>query len=145
MKTIEGATGIFLTVKGSPPSRATLCVPNSTGEPQLNALGLSSPAWDITAELSPLQEADPLLRELRRKAAGADPHFRLRENILYRVTESGDRLVVPTSLQNALIEEYHDHVGHLGVARTLDRLASRFWFPAMQKTVKNYIRQCDNC
>lgn len=141
MKTIEGATGIFLTVKGSPPSRATLCVPYSTGNPQLNAVGImSSPAWDITAELSPLQEADPFLRELRRKAAGADPHFRLRENILYRVTTSGDRLVVPTSLQNALIEEYHDHVGHLGIARTLDRLASRFWFPAMQKTVKKYIQ-----
>lgn len=66
--------------------------------------------------------ADEKLKPLRRGAAGADPHYRLKDDLLYRVTPAGDRVVVPESLEEQLISEYHDHTGHLGIKRTLYRL-----------------------
>ena len=96
-------------------------------------------------EFRPLQEADTSLDSLRRQARGRNPKFRLREGLLYRIGPNGDRVVVPSSLVEQLIEAYHDHIGHLGVQRTLHRLAQRYWFPQMQERVADYVRVCDTC
>ncbi len=60
---------------------------------------MSAPVLDLAGELRPLQEADPTLRPLRRLAEGVDPHYRLRDGLLYRVLDVGDRVVVPTALE----------------------------------------------
>lgn len=99
-------------------------------------LGISAPALDLSAEIRPLQDADASLRPLRKLAEGSHPHYRLRDGLLYRILPEGDRVVVPSSLQNMLIEEYHDHTGHLGVGRTLGRLSARYWFPHMARKVR---------
>ena len=60
---------------------------------------MTAPVLDLAGELRPLQEADPTLRLLRRLAEGVDPHYRLQDGVLYRVLDIGDRVVVPTVLE----------------------------------------------
>ena len=76
---------------------------------------------------------------------GNDPHYRLKEDQLYRVTAEGDRVVVPEPLVEQLISEYHDHTGHLGIKRTMHCLGQRYWFPKMEKRVAKYVNLCDIC
>ena len=65
IRTIDGASGLFLTVKGEPPpGRVAPQVPADEG-PSLAALGISSPVMDLAAELRPLQMADEKLKPLR--------------------------------------------------------------------------------
>jgi len=56
--------------------------------------------------------------------------------VLHRVYQlpSGaetNQLVVPKSLRNGAIGLAHESVmaGHLGIAKTLDRLSTQFWWP----------------
>ena len=100
---------------------------------------------DLAAELRPLQKADAKLVSLRRGAAGNDPHYRLKDDLLYRVTAEGDRVVVPESLVEQLISEYHDHTGHLGIKRAMYRLGQKYWFPKMEKRIADYVNSCDTC
>ena len=145
IQTIDGATGLFLTVKGEPPLGRTTPKLPAGSRASLAALGLSAPVMDLAAELRPLQMADKQLESFRRGAAGVDPHFRLKDGLLYRITDAGDRVVVPESLVEQLISEYHDHTGHLGIKRTLHRLGQRYWFPKMEKRIANYVNECDTC
>ena len=65
IRTIDGASGLFLTVKGEPPpGRVAPQLPADEG-PSLAALGISSPVMDLAAELRPLQMADEKLKPLR--------------------------------------------------------------------------------
>ena len=66
------------------------------------------PQLDLAQDLGPAQEADPELAPLRRLAEGADPAWRLRDGVLYRVTPIGERLVVPTALRDELLRLHHD-------------------------------------
>ena len=67
-------------------------------EPLLAALGISSPVMDLAAELHPLQMADEKFKPLWQQAMGSDPHYRLKDDLLYHITAAGDRVVVPDSL-----------------------------------------------
>ncbi len=60
---------------------------------------MTAPVLDLAGELRPLQEADPTLHPLRRLAEGVDPHYRLRDGVLYQVLDIGDHVVVPTVLE----------------------------------------------
>ena len=65
IRTIDGASGLFLMVKGEPPpGRVAPQVPADEG-PSLAALGISAPVMDLAAELRPLQMANEKLKPLR--------------------------------------------------------------------------------
>ena len=89
IQTIDGATGLFLTVKGEPPLGRTTPKLPAGSRASLAALGLSAPVMDLAAELRPLQMADKQLESFRHGAAGVDPHFCLKDGLLYRVTNAG--------------------------------------------------------
>ena len=61
----------------------------------------------------------------------------------------GDRLAVPRNLEirHEIIRECHDSFsgGHLGVTKTIQRVARRFWWPHMSKTVRQYVTACPSC
>ena len=90
IQTIDGATGLFLTVKGEPPLGRTTPKLPAGSRASLAALGLSAPVMDLAAELRPLQMKDKQLESFWCGAAGVDPHFRLKDGLLYRVTDAGD-------------------------------------------------------
>ena len=55
----------------------------------------------------------------------------------------GDRIVIPSQLQNMVIESAHE--GHQGEVKTKQLLRSKVWFPQMDKMVKEKIETCIGC
>lgn len=57
------------------------------------------------------------------------------------------KICVPTEERNRVLEESHDlpTAGHLGVAKTLSRLARHYYWPGMLRDATKYVRSCDSC
>ena len=54
-----------------------------------------------------------------------------------------DRLVVPASLQERIVDIAHE--GHLGIVKTKALLREKVWFPCMDKMVENKVKACLPC
>lgn len=60
-----------------------------------------------------------------------------------------DRVAVPANqdLRKRIIAECHDcpSAGHLGYNKTLQRVARRFWWPHMSRSIYSYVTACPSC
>ncbi|UYV72039.1 hypothetical protein LAZ67_9001614 [Cordylochernes scorpioides] len=56
-------------------------------------------------------------------------------------------LVVPEKKKREIMKEYHNHMsnGHLGVARTMCRIKSKYFWPSMLKDVSEFVKTCHLC
>ena len=54
-------------------------------------------------------------------------------------------IVVPLTLTNTLLHEFHNCRGHHGCARTSNTLKRQFWWKGMQKYIKYHISNCITC
>ena len=78
---------------------------------------------------------------------------RLFRNILHTLdfndTDPGDQLKVciPRVEQANILKEEHDEptAGHLGLAKTLARLARQYYWPGMLRMAAKYVRTCASC
>lgn len=102
------------------------------------------------------QRTDTSLRSIidRLQAHPCHPTHRafvLRNGVLYRRNFRPDGpdllLVVPVHLRIDVLHQLHDEptAGHLGVARTYDRVRRRFFWPGLYRSVRRYVRSCDLC
>ena len=75
-------------------------------------------------------------------------------NLLYRkfqakVNDSTvvKQLVVPKEQRSAVLKLGNDSVlsGHMGMRRTKVKILSEFWWPGLDKDIRNYCRSCDVC
>ena len=70
-------------------------------------------------------------------------------NVLYRRRQEGPKttyqLVLPAELRDIVLTSLHDHMGHMGVDRTLDLVRSRFYWPRMAADVERKVRTCGRC
>ena len=61
----------------------------------------------------------------------------------------GDRIYIPQcqSLKLQLLNRYHDLVsaGQQGVRRTRSKLVERYFWPEMEKDIRNYVKTCITC
>ena len=58
----------------------------------------------------------------------------------------GIRVCIPTDMQEVVIRECHaDGGGHMGICTTQQRVASRFYFPNLYKTVELFVKACVIC
>ena len=75
----------------------------------------------------------------------APKYLQCRQGIWYM----HDRIAIPACkpLKLQVLRECHDcpSAGHLGVAKTLQRVAERFWWPHLTRTVHNYVVSCPSC
>lgn len=123
-------------------------------------LGALQPVGYSRRQIALLQHADKDIRSIVLGLQGfSSPDglegsnhekFVLDLGILYKKSESLGRphlLVVPSILRKELLNECHDAPsgGHHGRARTLSRLAQRYWWKGMQKSVDAYVGSCDFC
>ena len=107
-----------------------------------------------------LQDKDPNIVEIRK--AIEDPNFgnsllqrraknfKIVNNILYKksaVTHEEDKIVVPEELKFEILYSSHSEplAGHLGFAKTFDKIKSRYFWFGMQKDVEKYVRRCPDC
>lgn len=61
------------------------------------------------------------------------------EDLLLR----GDRIVIPKSLQNNVLQLAHE--GHPGMVVMKRRLRQKVWWPNMDKETEKYVKQCKEC
>ncbi|KAF0302588.1 uncharacterized protein FJT64_025314 [Amphibalanus amphitrite] len=55
----------------------------------------------------------------------------------------GERLVVPAALRERVLRNAHE--GHQGETRTKQRLRAQFWWPRLDKEVRDLLRSCEVC
>lgn len=57
------------------------------------------------------------------------------------------REVVPKNHRKELLNKYHDQPtsGHLGILKTFERLAQRFYWPKMKCDITRYVNRCSVC
>ena len=93
----------------------------------------------------------PADQHAKRTVLARAKRFALRDDALYRVVSFlGSHvylLALPPSFTRAALLISHDHplAGHLGHRRTLDRVRQRFWWPNMEKDVRDGTRACRVC
>lgn len=95
-----------------------------------------------------LQQADVSIQNTERVIRdGKLDIFRIHEGVVFYKgqNEVKWRIVVPAALQLKLINVVHEKYGHPGIFKTLCALNEHFWWKAMRKHVKMYVRCCDVC
>lgn len=73
--------------------------------------------------------------------------FFIQDNILYKSTAHGDRIVLPLSLRNTVLHQFHDSIlsGHSGKRKVLIAVAKQYWWPNRRKFIFDYISSCLKC
>lgn len=78
-------------------------------------------------------------------------NFEMRNDALYRRTiingVERHRLCLTPGLIEQVLLVCHDDVtaGHLGVARTVDKIRRRYYWPKMERQITNYVLSCVDC
>ena len=100
MRNVDGATGIFLTIKGTPPLVVISSIPESAGiQLQMASLGISGPSLDFSGEIKALQETDLILQPLQCLVEGLDPYSCLCDGALHWVLPDGNTVVLPDPIE----------------------------------------------
>uniref|UniRef100_A0A034W800 RNA-directed DNA polymerase n=1 Tax=Bactrocera dorsalis TaxID=27457 RepID=A0A034W800_BACDO len=57
------------------------------------------------------------------------------------------KLCVPKPLRIRVLQENHDipSAGHMGIRRTVARVANRYYWPGMFRDISQYVRRCESC
>lgn len=57
------------------------------------------------------------------------------------------RVVIPESVRPMILKYYHSSIvgGHLGVQKTLHKIAQQFYWPKLKESVTKFVRSCDDC
>lgn len=111
-------------------------------------------------DLLPVSKQLHLLDQLK-KAAAKDPQytswmqvdepkvFRKMGGLLWRVEGGGLQLVIPSDahIKDQLLDSGHASAsaGHMGQAKTYEKVSRRFWWPGMRKDVLSFVDHCDSC
>ena len=88
----------------------------------------------------------------------AHPEYTVKNGRLYRLilhtldfneadSSSQWKICVPRAEQGRVLKEEHDEpvAGHLGIAKTLARLARKYYWPGMLRTAAKYVRTYPSC
>jgi hypothetical protein len=113
--------------------------------------------------LAQLQRKDPIIQQWRQAYDGHDDSklpfdrqlLEVFNDILFTNSKTrnrsdpnlGRRIIAPTSIRNKIITEAHNSPlgGHMGAFKTKDRVFQQFWWPAMDKDIETFIKNCGPC
>ncbi|GFV60296.1 retrovirus-related Pol polyprotein from transposon 17.6 [Trichonephila clavipes] len=98
------------------------------------------------------QKKDPNLVKLKRLSnSSKNEEFRFIDGIICRNKFDPDGKlwlpVIPKHLRADILRHFHDAptAGHLGFAKTYDRICKRFYWPGMYQKIVRYIMHCQEC
>ena len=55
------------------------------------------------------------------------------------------QVVIPSTLKNMVLQEVHNHLGHFGTKKTLERLKARYYWPGYEQDTVQWVKQCEQC
>ena len=61
------------------------------------------------------------------------------------VVDKEDRIFLPTSLKNQVLQTFHDNWGHKNKITTLELISKNWVWPEMKLEIFNYVESCDVC
>ncbi|XP_068200695.1 uncharacterized protein [Palaemon carinicauda] len=85
------------------------------------------------------------------------PRFVVYEGLLYRLgrpltrpalsASGNEQMVVPTKYRETVLSLAHNDpfAGHIGIGKTFQKVAKRFWWLGMKSSVKKYVAICETC
>ncbi|UYV68438.1 hypothetical protein LAZ67_5004313, partial [Cordylochernes scorpioides] len=137
---------------------------HKSGKKHLDADGLSrgplpETDWDEDFERLFLNqitdEEDKFIESVKKNLNGSRrsiaKNFKEEDGCLFKKNPNPEGrawlLVVPEYKKREIMKEYHNHMsnGHLGVARTMYRIKSKYLWPSMLKDVSEFVKTCHLC
>jgi hypothetical protein len=124
------------------------------------ALSMESTAEDLMAiqvmgkreELAFEQKSDPFISTIITNITSGQeypPEYTFGEQLLWYQDDKSPspRIVIPQSMIAIILDSYHNSIlaGHLGVKKTLTKIAQRYWWPSLRSDVENYVLSCHIC
>ncbi|UYV81197.1 K02A2.6-like, partial [Cordylochernes scorpioides] len=113
------------------------------------------PTLFLLSDISKEQEKDPyitgIIKEISQPSPAKKDKFEVVNGILYRKNYDPTGLplllVIPRHLRMEILGDLHDAptAGHLGFAKTYDRIRRRFFWPGMYRSVRKYVGHCQDC
>ena len=61
------------------------------------------------------------------------------------VVDKQDRIFLPDSLRQLVLETYHDKMGHKSAKSTLEAITQQFVWPEMKNEIQTYCKSCNTC
>lgn len=117
------------------------------GHEELEILNITTNDW-----LQTVQMTDPHLKNIKNiletnenDLKDITMNYTIRDNKIFRKVGSKLRWVVPNSARWRICQMNHDEAGHFSFEKTLEKIASDYWFPKMRRFVKKYVKSCINC
>ncbi|KAL5015615.1 hypothetical protein ScPMuIL_007303, partial [Solemya velum] len=77
-------------------------------------------------------------------------YFESEDDLLFYLSQPDSedprlRLYIPRSLEERVITQYHDELGHMATDKTYDTMRLKYFFPSMYKKIDKHIQQCIIC
>lgn len=76
-------------------------------------------------------------------------NYYIHNDLLYKKTKIHRKtlitLYVPISMRLTVLQKCHDELGQFGIAKTLNRITSKFFWPKIKWSVTEYVNTCIKC
>ena len=87
--------------------------------------------------------------EARKVTEACASRYLVQDDRLYYISnkdeEARPRLYVPHALQNKILEQCHDAIGHIGIDKTYELISRKYYWPSVYKQVTTYVSSCITC
>lgn len=109
------------------------------------------PGFDIIAEQNSDTNISALKTQLAEGKMGTAQERKhiLLDNILYYISSPDDqpvlRLYIPQNIRDKVLTQFHDKNGHMGIDKTFDAIASKYYWPNLYKEIADYTSKCITC
>ncbi|KAE8984254.1 hypothetical protein PF011_g20849 [Phytophthora fragariae] len=98
-------------------------------------------------EISKAQTHSKLVQTLLKAGKHQGMEVTQKYGLVLIKTPQGRRVILPPALWPKVFKEYHDSVwaGHLRGPHTYARISALYWWPRMQKEVRRWVNNCQEC
>ncbi|CAC5412412.1 unnamed protein product [Mytilus coruscus] len=106
-------------------------------------------------DMSIEQVKDKTLRELKEQlvsdkvSEAVQNKYIIIDDVLYYISNVDNdpiiRLYIPSHIKQAVVEQYHDKNGHMGIDKTFDSIRQKYFWLNMFKELYNYVTTCVPC
>ena len=128
--------------KGPSADDVTCDASNATGQHHLIELVGD---YQIDEEIRTLKEAI----EAGKVTEACASRYLVQDDRLYYIShkdeEARPRLYIPQALQNKILEQCHDAIGHIGIDKTYELISRKYYWPSLYKHVTTYVNSCVTC
>lgn len=100
---------------------------------------------DLTHKIITAQESDEYIKTMKTLLQqGQNSAYVLKNDVLYKIVNDQEVLVVPEILQVEVVKKSHS-LGHFSIAKTEELVKRDYYFPNMKKCIENVVHSCIEC